>query len=70
MQHCQVCSTQNSELYSIDEFLVCETCLMQGRLDELPAFARAADREAAGEAQKTSTMSSWWNRDIPAGAGR
>ncbi|MDQ6781695.1 MAG: hypothetical protein M3Z37_11155 [Candidatus Eremiobacteraeota bacterium] len=48
----------------IEEYDVCDRCLMQGRLAELPSVAVADERETESEA---TTRSSWWNRSIPSG---
>lgn len=69
MGQCQICLTRTRETYRIDEYTVCEACLTQGRLDELPAFARAIRREMTAESEPAGAVSSWWNRDIPAGVG-
>ena len=67
MHQCHICLTRTHDTYRIDEYDVCEACLMQGRLDELPAFARAVSREQTTETERAATVSSWWNRDIPTG---
>ena len=65
MNGCDICKRSSADLYPIDDHLVCETCLMQGRLDEIPEYASMELHElelvAAGQ-----TISSWWNRGIPA----
>jgi len=68
MHQCHICASRSHEIYRVDEYMVCETCLTQGRLDELPAFARALKREMNADAEQTGAVSSWWNREIPAGA--
>ncbi len=64
MNACDICKRANAELYPIDDHLVCEACLMQGRLDEIPDYAAIElhERDAVGAG---ATLSSWWNRDIP-----
>ncbi len=69
MQRCRICFSRRRNLYRIDEFLICESCLTQGRLEELPTFALAGTREQK-EGGEGSTLSSWWNRRTPAGSSR
>lgn len=64
MQKCGICGFKSAELYAVDDHVVCEVCLMRGRLDELPEFATADQHEAA-VSRVGGTISSWWNRDIP-----
>ncbi len=62
MNACDICKHSDIDLYPIDGHFVCETCLMQGRLDEMPGFAtiESHELELAG-----ATLCSWWNRDVP-----
>ena len=67
MHRCHICLSRQRELYHIDEYLVCEACLTQGRLEELPKFAVASDQERTESDDPAATISSWWNREIPTG---
>ena len=64
MNACDICKCISADVYPIDDHLVCETCLMQGRLAEIPDYAsielHELDPVTAGV-----TIASWWNRDIP-----
>jgi hypothetical protein len=64
MQKCGICGHRSAELFPVDHYLVCETCLAQGRLDEIPEIEMAARHElelvGAG-----AIRSSWWNREVP-----
>jgi hypothetical protein len=64
MPKCHICRCDDSPLYRIDQYLICDVCLMQGRLEELAAFALADKYES--EAVQSVTVSSWWNRPVPA----
>lgn len=64
MHQCAICFSHSREMNRIEEYDVCDRCLMQGRLAELPGVAGADEREARSE---STTRSSWWNRSIPSG---
>ena len=64
MPKCSICGHKSVELYPVDDHLVCELCFVQGRLDELPDIALAGRRELELVGAQT-TVSSWWNREIP-----
>ncbi len=64
MQKCSICGCKSVELYPVDNHIVCEACLMKGRLDEIPELARAEQHELHPVGAGT-TISSWWNRDVP-----
>ncbi len=68
MNDCDICKRKSAELYPIDDHVVCETCLMQGRLDEIPEFA-AIELHELELVVAGATLSSWWNRGIPAPSG-
>jgi hypothetical protein len=64
MTKCSICGIKSGDVYNVDGHVVCETCLMQGRLEELPDMASAGAREETcvpGE----PIVCSWWNREIP-----
>lgn len=67
MSKCSICGCKNVEVYAVDAHLVCEACLTQGRLDEIPDLANAdkAELELVGAGAAATMLSSWWNRDIP-----
>ena len=65
MQKCSICGCKSIEVYPVDDHLVCEACLTQGRLDEIPELASADKAELVGAGAGASMLSSWWNRDIP-----
>jgi hypothetical protein len=62
MRKCSLCGCQALDPYPIDRYIVCERCFAQGRLDEIPEVATADHAELVGAA---TTVSSWWNRDVP-----
>jgi len=66
---CVICRRVSADAYPIDGHLVCERCLAQGRLGEMPDYAslelHELDPVTAGV-----TISSWWNRDIPVQVAR
>ncbi len=64
MHQCAICYSRSRDMNRIEEYDVCDRCLMQGRLAELPSVAVADERETESEA---TTRSSWWNRSIPSG---
>jgi hypothetical protein len=64
MQKCSICGRKSIELYPVDDHAVCEVCLLQGRLDELPEIA-SADRLELELVGTGTTLSSWWNREVP-----
>jgi hypothetical protein len=64
MQPCSICRRSNGELYPFDGHFVCESCLMQGRLDEMPDFA-LIERHELDPVGAGATVSSWWNRETP-----
>ena len=68
MADCDICLLAGADLYPIDGHMVCDRCLMQGRLDEIPDFA-VMERHELELVGPGATVSSWWNRDIPASAG-
>ncbi|MDQ6766529.1 MAG: hypothetical protein M3Z41_01820 [Candidatus Eremiobacteraeota bacterium] len=69
MNDCDICKRHSAEVYAIDGHFVCETCLMQGRLDEMPDF-ETIERHELDLVGTAATVSSWWNRDIPVQPGR
>jgi hypothetical protein len=64
MHKCSICGCKNVELYPVDDHVVCDVCFAQGRLDELPEIA-SADRLELELVGAGTTLSSWWNRDVP-----
>ncbi len=63
MPKCEICLCDDSPLYRIDQYVICDDCLMQGRLEELAGFALADKNES--QAAQSVTISSWWNRPVP-----
>ena len=68
MNECDICKRKSGDSYRVDDHIVCETCLMQGRLDEIPDYA-IIERHELDPVGAGATVSSWWNRDIPAHPG-
>ncbi|HXW52006.1 MAG TPA: hypothetical protein VEJ41_08450 [Candidatus Acidoferrales bacterium] len=64
MPKCGICGRKNAELYPVDDHIVCDICLAQGRLDELPEI-ESASRQESELVGAGATRSSWWNREIP-----
>lgn len=64
MNECDICKRRSVDSYRIDDHVVCETCLMQGRLAEIPDYA-TIERQELELVGGGGTLSSWWNRDIP-----
>ena len=64
MNECDICKRKRVDSYQIDDHVVCETCLMQGRLAEIPDYA-TIERHELELVGAGGTLSSWWNRDIP-----
>ena len=65
MNECDICKHKSVDSYQVDGHVVCETCLMQGRLNEIPEYA-VIERHELDLVGADATISSWWNRDIPA----
>jgi hypothetical protein len=64
MPKCGICRRKSAELYPIDDHVVCDLCLAQGRLDELPEI-ESASRQESELVGAGAMRSSWWNREIP-----
>ncbi len=45
MPACDLCHTPEDEVYAIDSFGVCGTCLRSGRIAELPIFRPVSELE-------------------------
>jgi hypothetical protein len=65
MSECDICKCKSADSYIVEGHVVCETCLMQGRLSEMPGF-ETIERHEEDPVGASATVSSWWNRDIPA----
>jgi hypothetical protein len=63
MNACNICR-RTSDVYPLDGHFVCESCLMQGRLDEIPGFA-VIERHELDLVGAGALLSSWWNRETP-----
>ena len=64
MNACDICKLESFELYPIDGHTVCDACLMQGRLSEIPDYV-VIELHELDPVSACATVSSWWNRDIP-----
>lgn len=64
MKACVICRRTSDEVYPFDGHFVCESCLMQGRLEEMPDFAMI-ERHELELVGAGATVSSWWNRETP-----
>lgn len=64
MDTCNICRRKSADVYPLDGHFVCESCLMQGRLEEMPDFA-IIERHELDLVGAGATVSSWWNREIP-----
>jgi hypothetical protein len=64
MHKCGICGQKSAEVFPVDDHLVCDACLAQGRLDEIPEIEMASrhELELVGAA---AMRSSWWNREVP-----
>lgn len=64
MHKCGICGRKSAELFPVDDHLVCDACIVEGRLDEIPEIEDAARHEQE-LALAGTTRSSWWNREVP-----
>jgi hypothetical protein len=64
MKACDICRRTSDDVYPLDGHVVCEACLMQGRLDEMPDFA-VIERHELDLVGAGAIISSWWNRETP-----
>lgn len=64
MYKCGICGCKSAELFPVDDHVVCEACIVQGRLEEIPEIETAArvESELVGAG---AVRSSWWNREVP-----
>ena len=69
MHRCDICKRLSADPYPVVDHLVCERCLTEGRLSEMPDYASLESHELDAIAVGF-TVSSWWNRDLPLHAGR
>jgi hypothetical protein len=69
MRLCNICHRKSPDVYPVEGHFVCDGCLMQGRLDEMPDFAAAEEHELE-LVGSGATVSSWWNRQIPETSAR
>jgi hypothetical protein len=61
---CDICRCVSTDAYPVDGHFVCDRCLTQGRLSEMPDYA-SIELHELDPAVAGVTISSWWNRDIP-----
>ncbi len=64
MDACNICRRTSADVYPLDGYFICEQCLMQGRLEEIPDFA-VIERHELDLVVAGATISSWWNRETP-----